>query len=136
VAAGNARAAGLDGRAAFLCADWADALDTPPYFDLVLANPPYIATAGIAGLMPEVAAHEPRAALDGGADGLAAYRAIVPALPRLLARQGVAVIELGAGQEAALLALAAAAGLEHVGTRADLGGIARALMLRLPLDRG
>jgi release factor glutamine methyltransferase len=120
----NAAAAGLAGRACFAAGDWTAAL--AGRFDLVLSNPPYIETSAIAGLMPEVAYHEPRAALDGGADGLDAYRAILPALPALLAPGGVAVLELGAGQAGAVAALAAGF---RTATRRDLGGIERALVL-------
>lgn len=128
LAARNARANGLADRAAFLCADWAAALGSQ--FDLVLANPPYIASAALAGLMPEVVRHEPARALDGGADGLTAYRAIVAALPALLAPSGVAVLELGQGQAAAVTALAREGGLVAGDVRVDLGGVARALVLR------
>ena len=128
LAARNAQANGLAGRAMFLAGRWGAAV--AGRFDLVLANPPYIAAADIAGLMPEVAAHEPRAALDGGGDGLDAYRAIIADLPRLLAPGGVAILELGQGQAAPVAALAAGAGLAGAQTRADLGGIARALLVR------
>ena len=128
LAARNARANGLADRAAFLCADWAAAIGSK--FDLVLANPPYIASAALAGLMPEVVRHEPARALDGGADGLTAYRAIVAALPALLAPSGVAVLELGQGQAAAVTALAREGGLVAGDVRVDLGGVARALVLR------
>jgi release factor glutamine methyltransferase len=127
LAAENARALGLAGRAAFLVADWAAPL--AGLFDLVLSNPPYIEAAAIPGLMPEVARHEPASALDGGADGLAAYRAILADVPRLLAPGGTAVLELGAGQALAVGALARQAGLVSLGTRPDLGGIDRALVL-------
>jgi release factor glutamine methyltransferase len=128
LAARNARSNGLADRASFLCGDWAAAVAQT--FDLVLSNPPYIGSADIASLMPEVAAHEPRAALDGGPDGLAAYRQIVADLPRLLAPGGVAILELGQGQAAAVAAIARAAGFAAPATLADLGGIARALVLR------
>jgi release factor glutamine methyltransferase len=124
----NAAACGLSGRAAFLCGDWAAALDAR--FDLVVSNPPYIESAAIAGLMPEVARFEPRAALDGGADGLAAYRAIVAALPDLLAPGGAAVLELGIGQADAVGSIAVAQGLALAGLHDDLSGVARAIILR------
>lgn len=124
----NARRNGLADRAAFLAADWDAAL--AGCFDLVLANPPYIESGAIAGLMPEVARHEPRSALDGGADGLDAYRRLAAALPRLLAPSGGAVLEIGAGQRAAVEELAEGAGLLPVGCRSDLAGIPRALVLR------
>ncbi|MGC8470256.1 MAG: peptide chain release factor N(5)-glutamine methyltransferase [Acetobacteraceae bacterium] len=129
LAARNARGLGLAGRAGFLAGNWAQALGGR--FDLVLANPPYVATGEIAGLMAEVARHEPRTALDGGADGLGAYRALVPALPALLAPGGRAIVELGAGQAGAVAGLAAAAGLAAE-ARADLAGVPRALVMALP----
>lgn len=128
LAARNAARLGLAARARFLAGDWAAAVRGP--FDLVLCNPPYIESAAIAGLMPEVARHEPASALDGGADGLAAYRRIIADLPRLLALRGVAVLELGAGQQAAVEALGRAAGLKPQACSADLGGVPRALVLR------
>jgi release factor glutamine methyltransferase len=127
LAAENARRNGLADRAAFLAGDWAAALSGR--FDLVLANPPYIESAAIAGLMPEVARHEPASALDGGADGLDAYRLLAAALPGLLAPGGIAVLELGQGQQAPVESLARAAGLHPGGCRADLGGVPRALVL-------
>ena len=127
LAAANARGNGLADRAAFLAGDWASAL--AGRFDLVLSNPPYIESAVIPGLMPEVARHEPALALDGGPDGLVAYRAITAALPGLLALGGVAVLELGQGQRAAVEDLARVAGLAPVSCRRDLGGIERALVL-------
>ncbi len=126
LAAANAAALGLAGRAAFLAGDWAAALGGQ--FDLVLANPPYIETGVLGGLMPEVARFEPARALDGGADGLASYRRIVPELARLLGDAGAAILELGAGQAPAVAALAAAAGLAARPV-ADLAGIERALVL-------
>lgn len=127
LAARNAAAHGLAGRAAFLAGDWDAAI--AGRFDLVLSNPPYIPHDDIAALMPEVARHEPPLALDGGADGLDAYRRIVARLPALLAPGGRAVLELGIGQRAAVEGLAAAAGLRCLGARADLGGVERALIL-------
>ena len=123
LSARNARHLGLAARSAFLCADWAAAISAR--FDLVLGNPPYIRTADIEGLMPEVARHEPGRALDGGVDGLDAYRHILAALPNLLAPGGVAVLELGMGQADSLAALAG----RPVAFRADLKGIPRAMVL-------
>ena len=128
LAARNAERLGLADRARFLAGDWAAALSGR--FDLILCNPPYIESAAIPALMPEVARHEPASALDGGADGLAAYRHIIADLPRLLAPRGVAVLELGEGQKAAVEALAKGAGLRAEACRADLGGVPRALVLR------
>ncbi len=129
LAARNARRNGLADRARFVAGDWAAAVTGR--FDLILSNPPYIESAAMAGLMPEVARHEPASALDGGPDGLAAYRLILRDLPRLLAPGGLVVLELGQGQEGAVGALARAGGLAVVGLKADLGGIGRALILKL-----
>ena len=123
----NAERLGLTSRAAFLCGDWDGSLSAR--FDLVLSNPPYVDRQSISGLMPEVAAHEPHLALDGGADGLDAYRAIVLALPSLLAPGGSAVLELGIGQAQAVAALGESAGFTAA-FRADLAGVARAVILR------
>ncbi|MBB5693947.1 peptide chain release factor N(5)-glutamine methyltransferase [Muricoccus pecuniae] len=127
LARANALRNGLAERAAIIAGDWAAAL--AGRFDLILSNPPYIETAAIPGLMPEVALHEPALALDGGADGLDAYRALATALPGLLAEGGKAVLELGQGQEAGVGALMRAAGLRVLGCRPDLGGIPRALIV-------
>ncbi len=124
----NARALGLADRAAFLCGHWAAALTGR--FDLVLSNPPYIETGVIAGLMPEVGGYEPPMALDGGPDGLDAYRAILRALPALLTPAGAAVLELGAGQVESVRMLGFAAGFVAT-VRNDLNGIGRAITLRM-----
>jgi release factor glutamine methyltransferase len=126
LASRNAQALGLP--ALFLAGDWADALDAS--FDLILSNPPYIEAAAIPALMPEVAGHEPPAALDGGADGLDAYRCITAALPRLLAPGGLAVLELGQGQAPAVAQLARDAGLTWLEARPDLNAIPRAGLIR------
>lgn len=128
LAARNGRANGLAGRAFFVAGDWAASVSGR--FDLILCNPPYIPQAELAGLMPEVAGYEPARALDGGPDGLDAYATLIAMLPQMLAQGGAAVFELGVGQADAVAALAAQAGLTHVATRPDLGGIARAIVLR------
>jgi release factor glutamine methyltransferase len=127
LAAHNATRLGLRDRAAMVCGDWAASIRGP--FDLVLSNPPYIPTYEISGLMPEVARHEPRTALDGGLDGFACYRLILASLPGLLAPAGVAVLELGEGQAEGLAALARKAGF-RAATKADLAGRPRAMTLR------
>jgi len=127
LAARNATALGLAARAGFLCAHWDTALTGR--FDLVLCNPPYVPTWTIDGLMPEVARYEPRSALDGGADGLDAYRAIVTILSCLLTEGGVAILEVGHGQAGRVAGRAQKAGLVAE-ARADLLGITRALVLR------
>ncbi|MCJ8144934.1 peptide chain release factor N(5)-glutamine methyltransferase [Ancylobacter sp. A5.8] len=123
---------GLTSRACVMVGEWSQALDFPSptrRFDLVVSNPPYIARSDIAGLDVEVRAHDPMLALDGGEDGLDAYRAIALALPDLLAPGGVAVLELGIGQEADVARLLAAQGLPVDGpARRDLAGVARAIV--------
>jgi release factor glutamine methyltransferase len=127
LAAANAAALGLSSRTAFFCGDWAEALDTR--FDLILCNPPYIPTSEFGGLMPEVARHEPRSALDGGADGLTAHRQVIASLPRLLRPDGVAILELGMGQARDVAGLAAECGFLAT-TWPDLAGIPRAMLLQ------
>lgn len=127
IAAENARVHGLADRALLVRGDWGRALGGS--FDLIVANPPYVATDELRALAPEVARHEPVSALDGGPDGLDAYRALLPDLLRLRASGGLACLEIGAGQEPALRALFEAAGLD-VAVRTDLAGIARCLVLR------
>lgn len=121
----NAAALGLAERASFVACDHGAALANG--FDLVVANPPYVASGDIAGLAPEVRDFDPHRALDGGADGLAAYRAIAGDARRLLAPHGLLVLELGAGQRDAVHSLTAAAGLAPAVCRDDLSGVPRAL---------
>lgn len=127
VAASNAHRLGLGGRAAFACMDWADAL-VPVPFDIVVSNPPYIADGQIEALAPEVARHDPRSALAGGADGLDAYRRLAPAISVLLAPDGAAAVEIGAGQRPVVERLFAAHGLYLLEARRDLAGIERCLV--------
>ena len=122
----NAQRLGVEHRVQLVQTPWAHGIDGP--FDLVVSNPPYIASGEIDGLQPEVARFEPRLALDGGPDGLAAYRAILAELPRLLASAGTALLELGQGQLAAVAALAATAGFAAA-ARDDLAGVPRCLGL-------
>jgi len=123
----NADALNLADRAAFRTGDWADGVEGP--FDLILCNPPYIADSE--ELMPDVADHEPSGALFAGADGLGDYRRIVPDLPRLLAPDGLAVLEIGHRQRISVSGLAEAAGFA-VACKQDLGGRDRALLLTRP----
>ncbi len=140
---------GLDGRARFLALDWNDAgferrirslsldraADLEPRdgrFDLVLANPPYIPDRDIDALEPEVRHFEPRAALAGGPDGLAAYRVLAPSLARLLTPEGAVLFEIGQGQGTDVAQLMTGAGLIPRGLRRDLAGIERCLVFAIP----
>jgi release factor glutamine methyltransferase len=126
----NAAALGLAARASFVACDHGAALEGN--FDLVVANPPYVARGDIAKLEPDVRDFDPERALDGGADGLAAYRAIAADARRLLARHGLLVLELGAGQLDAVGSLTAAAGLAPAAEcRSDLAGVPRALAVKV-----
>jgi release factor glutamine methyltransferase len=129
MARANAIANGVAGRACFLVGDWGRSL--AHRFDLIVSNPPYIATGDIARLSPEVRRHDPPFALDGGPDGLGAYRAIMDDARRLLARGGTLILELGIGQEDEVARIARSAGLTPDGpARRDLGGVPRALIVR------
>ncbi|HZB92985.1 MAG TPA: peptide chain release factor N(5)-glutamine methyltransferase [Stellaceae bacterium] len=127
IARRNAAALGLADRAAFVVGSWGEALARP--VDVILANPPYICSESIDSLAPEVAHYEPRAALDGGKDGLAAYRALAGTVGRLLEPEGMAFFELGVDQRVAVAALMRGAGLRPEATRRDLAGIERVLVV-------
>jgi release factor glutamine methyltransferase len=125
----NAVALALADRACLVACDYGAALEGP--FDLIVSNPPYVVRDEIATLAPEVRVFDPAVALDGGPDGLAAYRAIAAVAPRLLGPDGVLVLELGLGQLDAVESLLAAAGLVAIEEpRHDLLGIARALAVK------
>jgi len=124
----NALLLGLGDRAAFVAGDGTHAI--AGRFDIVVANPPYIASAAIATLMPEVRDHDPHVALDGGADGLAAYRAIAADLPRLLPPGGIFAAELGAGQADAVAAILSRHSLHIERFAPDLAGILRVVVAR------
>lgn len=126
VARSNAERNKLSGRARFVVCNIADGIEGP--FDLIVSNPPYIPHAEIATLMPEVRDYDPPMALDGGTDGLDAYRAIARDARRLLAPGGRLTVELGMGQESAVAALFMQSGLTANAARADLAGIPRALV--------
>lgn len=126
VARANASALGLTDRIEFRRGVWAEGVEGG--FDLVVSNPPYIPSADIAGLQPEVSQFEPHLALDGGADGLNAYREIAAALPRLLKPGGAFALEVGLGQAEAVIALAEAQGLSTTEPRRDLAGIPRVVV--------
>jgi len=125
-ASSNAARLGLAPRAAFVACDYAAALSGG--FDLIVSNPPYIRSAEIAGLAREVRGYDPPAALDGGTDGLSAYRKLIPQAAHLLAPRGTLVVEAGLGQSGQIEGLMTAAGLTLVHPpKADLGGVPRAV---------
>jgi release factor glutamine methyltransferase len=122
VARGNAER--LAAAVTFLEGDLAEPLIAHAPFALIVANLPYIPSADLAALPPEVRA-EPALALDGGADGLGLVRRLIEAAPALLAAGGVLALEIGAGQAPATAALLAAAGFVEVRARPDLAGVDR-----------
>ena len=99
-------------------------------FDVIVSNPPYVASGAIARLEPEVRQYDPRLALDGGEDGLAAYREIIPALPGLLVPGGLIALELGAGQYFDVDALLRGRFEGPVEVRLDLHGCRRVVLVR------
>lgn len=127
VAQRNAAKLGLADRASFVSGDFATTPDAHQPFDIVLSNPPYIRDGDIAGLSREVARFEPRLALAGGSDGLAAYRVLAARLPRLIAPSGRALLEIGQGQEAAVARIMTGADLTVAAQFRDLAGIVRCL---------
>ncbi len=122
----NAALAGLATRALFRVGNWGEGLGG--VFDVIMANPPYIAESDICGLSPEVVHFDPRRALVGGSDGLAAYRAIAPSLGRLLSPRGVVALEIGQGQAQAVKEIMTANGLALHDCRSDLSGITRCVL--------
>lgn len=130
VARQNARDLCLEGRADFVQGDWATRIDGP--FDVVATNPPYITSADMAGLMPDVAEYEPAAALDGGADGLDPLRVIAPDALRLLSPQGLFLIEIGRGQAVSAKDILRQAGFQAIQSVPDLNGIERCITAQAP----
>jgi release factor glutamine methyltransferase len=134
VAHRNAIDHGLDDRIRFLESHWLDRVEGS--FHLIVANPPYIPTAEITGLAPDVSRWDPHAALDGGPDGLDAYRAILGGISRVMAPGGWAVFEVGAGQAGQVGDLATANGLATAPLTwrplRDLGGAIRCVVAATP----
>lgn len=136
VAKDNAANLDLDARAAFMHGDWTAGLGDAS-FDVVVSNPPYIPTAVIETLEPEVRDHEPRLALDGGADGLDAYRVLAPEVLRVLKPGGVFAVEIGHDQSKAVEALFNQAGAQQVRTVKDLSTHDRVVIgVKNPLETG
>jgi release factor glutamine methyltransferase len=128
----NAASLGLTSRVTWREGSWDSALQAgdPASFDIIVSNPPYIPSDDIPGLEPEVVHHEPHLALDGGSDGLTAYRALAPIIAKRLAPGGLAALEIGLGQGESVRALMLAAGLEDAGSAPDLAQRERCLLFR------
>jgi release factor glutamine methyltransferase len=127
IAVQNAATLGFADRISILVSEWDDAV--AGRFDLIVSNPPYIRTAELERLDPEVVAFEPRLALDGGVDGLNAYRALAPRLMSRVASGGFAVLEIGADQAADVEEICVAAGLKACGRQFDLAGRERCIVV-------
>ena len=122
----NAADLGLAARSTFVACNYAAALSGG--LDLIVSNPPYIRSADISGLATEVRDHDPLLALDGGADGLDAYRALISQAADLLSPGGALIVEAGQGQSGLIETLMTAAGLTtHEAAKTDLAGIPRAV---------
>ena len=124
----NAAALGLFERAHFFVGYWGTAISGR--FDVIVSNPPYIAHHALAGLPREVALYDPRHALDGGADGLAAYRSLARSVPGLLKPFGICACEVGIGQAPAVAEIFRASGLAIEGCERDLAGVERCVVAR------
>ena len=132
VAESNAAALELSPRARFAVADWRDGLSET--WQAIVSNPPYIIEQEISGLSPEVALYDPRVALSGGQDGLAAYRELAALAPDALTEAGLLALEVGLGQADDVEALIAATGLQLEGRARDLSGIVRCVLARKPME--
>lgn len=126
VAQANARTLGLDGRFRTIHSDWFGSVDG--IYDVIASNPPYIRTAIVETLAPEVRDHDPALALDGGIDGLAGYRAIAEGCQARLSPGGVVGVEIGYDQREPVTALFTGQGMALVSRSTDLGGNDRALL--------
>jgi release factor glutamine methyltransferase len=124
----NLQTLGLGERSSIICGYWLNALSGR--FDIIVSNPPYIATAMIDALAPDVRNYDPPGALDGGADGLDAYRVLAPAICKRLAQDGIGVVEIGAGQSQGVKELFLKAGTFDFNIRSDLSGRRRAILFR------
>ena len=133
VARTNARRHGLDDRVRFMRSDWFGAV-ADQSFDLIVSNPPYIPSTDIAGLDPEVRVYEPLRAVDGGHDGLDAYRALVPQISDHLLPGGWAALEVGIGQADVVAKMFPVSDFGAVGSAPDLAGIERIVMARWTSD--
>jgi release factor glutamine methyltransferase len=126
----NAAANGVGGRLECLESDWFGNVEG--CFDVIVSNPPYIAAAELSGLSPEVRRYDPHLALDGGADGLDAYRALAAGSAAHLTAKGCIAVEIGHLQRASVTRIFDNAGYRLISSAGDLGGRDRALMFDRP----
>ena len=126
VARANAESLGLSERARFVLSSWGAGVDGR--YDVVVSNPPYVRTSEIETLSPDVALFEPRLALDGGEDGLARFRELVPQLRSVLNPDGLVALEVGIGQADAVGAMLAAVGIPVAARISDLSGVLRCII--------
>jgi len=124
----NAARLNVESRCMLQPGHWTKGITGP--FDLIVSNPPYVTRNEMNTLAPELA-FEPRGALDGGEDGLEAYRALAPQLPGLLVPNGRILLEIGASQAQAVVAILKGSGLETIKIRPDLAGRDRCVEARL-----
>lgn len=129
-AGANFAALGIGDRTVVLQQSWDAPL--PGSFDVIVSNPPYIASGEIAGLAPEVSLYDPRLALDGGPDGLDAYRSICAALPGWTKPGALVAVEIGSTQATTVSAIFASVGLERLEVRRDAAGLERVIVARAP----
>ncbi len=127
----NADRNGLDASVQFLCGDWFSSIQASRVqFDLIVSNPPYIPSADIDGLQPEVAQYEPRSALDGGRDGVGCLRHIIEAAPDFLRPRGVLVLEIGYDQAESVLRIATdCKAYDGVFVEKDFSGLSRVVRM-------
>jgi release factor glutamine methyltransferase len=123
----NALRHGVADRLVLREGSWYEPLEAGERFDLIVSNPPYVESFVIPSLQPEVREHDPQLALDGGPDGLAAYRAIIEGAAGRLTPRGSIILEIGSSQSAAVGEILAGAGFSGVETEKDLAGLDRAL---------
>jgi release factor glutamine methyltransferase len=128
LAARNAERLGVAQRALFIAADWLDGIDGQ--FDLIVSNPPYLARHELETVAADVARYDPHLALDGGTDGLHAYRRIAAGARQVLAEDGALIVEIGASQARAVAKIFAASGLKIEAVSHDLGGRPRVVVAR------
>ena len=122
----NAEALGLSERTRFYCTSWDDGVEGQ--FDVIISNPPYIASEDVNGLMKEVRLYDPIEALDGGVDGLDAWRALGSVFSTRLVDDGVVIVEIGSGQTDDVSHIMESKGLLLREERCDLAGVVRCLV--------